>query len=406
MIRLLLISSLYPNSEDLQYGIFVETRLQNLLASGQVQAQVIAPVPWFPSLLRGLTSLRPFSQYKRYIDVPACERLQGVTVYHPRYLVIPKLGMLLTPIFMALSILLALFKVRKHGYTYDLVDAHYYYPDGVAVAILAKLLNRPIVITARGSDINLIPEAYLPRKMILWAARRATASVTVCQALARRMIDMGAEPENIHVFRNGVDLELFKPKDYDVMRNKWRVNGVTLLSVGHLVERKGHGLVIEALLALPNVNLIIAGDGVLRRTLEEKVARLNFVERVKFVGVLQQGELAELYSAADVLVLASSREGWANVLLEAMGCGTPVVAVDIWGTPEVVCHRSAGVLVKERSPEGLAQGITRLLESQPDRKATRHYAEGFSWKPTVEGLVKLYGDLIESPAINSAMEKN
>lgn len=274
------------------------------------------------------------------------------------------------------------------------------------MAILAKPLNKPIVITARGTDINLIPDSCFPRQMILWAARRAAASVTVCQALAQRIIDMGAEANKVHVFRNGVDLERFKPKDYEEMRNKWGVDGVTLLSVGHLVERKGHGLVIEALLALPNINLIIAGNGVLRRTLEEKVTRLDLAARVTFVGVLQQSELAELYSAADVLVLASSREGWANVLLEAMGCGTPVVAVDIWGTPEVVSHRSAGVLVKERSPEGLVRGITLLLSSQPDRKATRRYAEDFSWQPTVDGLLKLYGDLMEYSETSSAMEKS
>jgi len=406
MIKLLLISSLYPNSEHLQHGIFVEARLQKLLVSGQVEAQVIAPVPWFPRLLRPLTEFAPFAHYARYIDVPSQEVLQGVRVYHPRYFVIPKVGMLLTPVFMALSILFALFKVRNHGYAYDLVDAHYYYPDGVAVAILAKLLNKPIVITARGSDINIIADAYIPRKMILWAERRAAASITVCQALAQRMIDMGAEPEKNHVLRNGVDLELFKPKDYDAIRNKWGVAGVTLLSVGNLVELKGHGLVIETLQALPSVNLIIAGGGELRRDLEAQVKRLNLVGRVRFVGVLTQEELVELYSAADVLVLASSSEGWANVLLEAMGCGAPVVAINVGGIPEVVCHHSAGVLVEKRTPEGLKGGISHLMARQLSRKSTRLYAERFSWQPTVEGLLRLYGELTESSLPINAMEKN
>jgi len=220
------------------------------------------------------------------------------------------------------------------------------------------------------------------------------------------MIDMGAEPEKNHVLRNGVDLELFKPKDYDAIRNKWGVAGVTLLSVGNLVELKGHGLVIETLQALPSVNLIIAGGGELRRDLEAQVKRLNLVGRVRFVGVLTQEELVELYSAADVLVLASSSEGWANVLLEAMGCGAPVVAINVGGIPEVVCHHSAGVLVEKRTPEGLKGGISHLMARQLSRKSTRLYAERFSWQPTVEGLLRLYGELTESSLPINAMEKN
>ena len=116
--------------------------------------------------------------------------------------------------------------------------------------------------------------------------------------------------------------------------------------------------------------------------------------RVRFLGAVPHAELAALYGAADALVLASSREGWANVLLEAMACGTPVVATDIWGTPEVVADPAAGRLVPERTPAALAAAVAALLADPPARAATRRYAERFSWDATVEGQLALFAEVV------------
>lgn len=105
---------------------------------------------------------------------------------------------------------------------------------------------------------------------------------------------------------------------------------------------------------------------------------------------MPQAKLRTLYSAVDCLVLASSREGWANVLLEAMACGTPVVATNVWGTPEVVATPEAGVLMDERSAGGIVRGVARLREALPTRGATRAYAEQFGWQPTTEGQLTLF----------------
>jgi len=139
---------------------------------------------------------------------------------------------------------------------------------------------------------------------------------------------------------------------------------------------------------------MIAGEGPERSALERLAANLKVSGRVRFLGNVPHAELHRVYSAADALVLASSREGWPNVLLEAMACGTPVVASNIWGNPEVVSRPEAGVLMNERSAAGVAEGVKRLFAALPERQATRRYAEGFSWDATSEGQLRLFRDVI------------
>jgi glycosyltransferase involved in cell wall biosynthesis len=104
--------------------------------------------------------------------------------------------------------------------------------------------------------------------------------------------------------------------------------------------------------------------------------------------------LKKYYGAADALVLASSREGWANVLLESMACGTPVIASNVWGTPEVVASPDAGILMSERTPQGLVQAVHALRASYPQHEATRRYAEKFSWDDTTQGQIKLFQKIL------------
>ena len=387
--RILTLSSLYPNVQQPQHGIFVEQRLRQLLASGQVHARVLAPVPWFP-----FTSKR-FGNYARYQSIPDTEERHGIKISHPRYLTLPKIGMSIAPLLMARSIERSVRGVAASRFPVDLIDAHYFYPDGVASAMLAKKLKIPLVITARGTDINLIPKYAIPRKMILWAADQAAAVIGVSHALKERMVELGVDESKITVLRNGVDLDLFRPIDQNTARQKvglWQ--GRWILSVGHLIERKGHHLIIEALSLLRDTNLAIIGDGPMRAELQAMAVRLGVEDRVHFLAAVEQIELPVYYSAADALVLASSREGMANVLLEAIACGLPVVATPIWGTPEVIASPDAGVLTQDRSTDGLVAGIKELFCDYPDRRRTRKYAESFSWDNTTNGLIELFRSVL------------
>lgn len=376
-LNILTYSSLFPNAVQPSHGIFVRTRLNRLLASADIEAKVLAPVAWYPR------SLGWPKKYAGYAQVPAVEDQDGLTVLHPRYFLIPKVGMTTAPLFMMKGSIGAVRALINDGFRIDAIDAHYFYPDGVAAAMIGKALGIPVTITARGTDINLIPKFRIPRRLILGAARQAHAVFTVCSALKDELVRLGADPSKIVVARNGVDLELFRPDpDREGLRRQLGMSGLCLCSVGLLIRRKGHELCIGALRGLPGATLYIIGDGPEREALGNLANSEGVAERVRFVGRVGQTELKNFYAASDALMLASDREGWANVLLESMACGTPVVATAIWGTPEVVSTPEAGELVHERSAAGLAAGVRTLVARQPDRARTRAYAEGFSWDKT------------------------
>jgi len=383
-IRLLVFSTLFPNAVQPSHGVFVENRLRHLLSDGGVSAQVVAPVPWFPS------AVHRFGRYAAYARVAAEETRFGIAVRHPRYVVIPHVGMTLAPFLLYAAARGAVARLLAEGHRFDLIDAHYFYPDGIAAIMLGRRFGLPVTITARGTDLNLIPRYAVPRRMIQWAAGRADGLITVCQALKDTLVELGVAGDRITVLRNGVDLALFRPGDRVAQRQRYGLDGPTLISVGHLIRRKGHHLPIQALAMLPGVRLLVVGDGPERAALEATAASAGVADRVRFLGRRPHDELPDLYGAADALVLASSREGWANVLLEAMACGTPVVASNVWGTPEVVATPEAGRLMAARTPEALADAARALLADPPARAATRSYAEGFSWDATSRGQKTLF----------------
>lgn len=392
MLKILTFSTLFPSSVRPVHGIFVETRLRELLKSGQVVSRVIAPVPWFPS------ANPRWGHYAQFAATPSREMRNGLDVFHPRYLLVPKVGMVAAPLAIALAALPTVKKLLNKGFDFDVIDAHYFYPDGVAAALLGKWLNKPVVITARGTDLNLIPQFSLPRRMIRWASMQAQASIGVCSALMDVLRDMGTPADRLHVMRNGVDLQRFQPQPQEASRSALGLSGSPiLLSVGYLIERKGHHLLLQAMPEIlkhyPHARLVVVGDGDMRGALVQLARDLHIEPQVTFAGVIAQAELKHWYSAADVFVLASSREGWANVLLESMACGTPVVATRIWGTPEVVTDERVGLLVDHRNAEAIAAAVSRLLAHPPDRSQVRSYAEGYSWESTSQAQLELFNRL-------------
>ena len=279
------------------------------------------------------------------------------------------------------------------GFNFDLIDAHYYYPDGVAAGIIAQKLGKPFVVTARGSDINLIAEFAYPRKLILETAAQAAASIGVSGFLVEKLAELGVSRDKLKIFRNGVDLERFRPENKSEARNKIGLPAARkiLLSVGNLIELKGHHIAIDALTKLPeDTYLVIAGTGPERENLEHQAQQLGLSNRVWFAGHVDNQDLKWWYSAADILILCSSREGWPNVLLEAMACGTPVIATTVGGIPEIVLSPIAGRLMNNRTVESLIMAYWEIVTDYPRHSKVRAYAENFSWTATSEAQLALF----------------
>ncbi len=354
--------------------------MRHLNDLGDLSFRVVAPVPWFPFNIKRL------SNYSVYSTVPKREVRLDIQIFHPRYPVLPKIGMSLSPILLAGFTYRYLKSIQRDGYDFDIIDSHYFYPDGVAAVILGKLLDKPVMLTARGSDINLISNYYIPRKLIQWAANSAQQVATVSHSLKDGLMELGVDGSRIDVFRNGVDLVKFRPLDRDAIRDEMGLSQFTILSVGNLIELKGHHLIIEALKDLPGMMLIIVGEGVMRGRLESIASDYGVNDRVRIFNNVSQSELCKLYNAADILALASSREGMANVLLEALACGTPVIATDVGGNSEIITSSDVGLIISARTPNAIVSGINQLKNQYPLRQIIREYAETLSWDETSNSI--------------------
>lgn len=388
-VRLLTFSTLFPHEARPNQGIFVENRLRHLLASGEATSTVLAPVPWFPS-----RSDR-FGDWAVNARAPRTEMRHGIEIRHPRYPVVPRIGMSMAPWLLYRAMVPEVARLLRQGHRFDAIDAHYIYPDGVAATWLGRRFGLPVVMTARGTDVNLIPKYKVPRRLIQGAIRDAAALVAVSAALKQVLVELGAPDDKVTVLRNGVETNLFQPpSNRAAVRTTLGLTGPTLISVGGLIERKGHHRTIEAMRQLPDFTLIIAGEGPERDRLAGLITAYDLGDRVRLLGPRPHRELPSLYGAADASVLASSREGWANVLLESMACGTPVVAANIWGNPEVVQTPAAGVIYEPNTPTGIADGVRQLFAAKPDRAATRAYAEPFSWDETTAGQLAVFRGVI------------
>ncbi|MDR3416977.1 MAG: glycosyltransferase family 4 protein [Nevskia sp.] len=387
-MRLLTFTTLFPNREQPNHGVFVENRLRHLVATGEAVSTVLAPVPFFPS------GAAVFGRWGACARVPAREDRHGLAIHHPRFAVLPRFGMNISPFLLHQASRRALRRLLAAGARFDAIDAHYLYPDGVAAVRLGAEFGLPVVLTARGSDVTQFPDHPVPRRLILDAVARAAAVITVSAGLREALLGLGAAGEKITVLRNGVDTRTFRPLDREAARAALGLAGPVLISVGALIERKRHRLILEALRLLPEFSLLIVGEGPERAALEALAGRLGLAGRVRLVGERPHMVMSQYYSAADLSVLASSREGWANVLLEAMACGVAVVASDIPGNGEVVRERAAGLIVAANTPAGIAAAVRDLAGDPPSRAETRAYAERFGWEAISQGQLEIFRRVI------------
>lgn len=387
MLRVLTLSSLFPDARRPNFGIFVERQTLGLAAEQGVEVQVVAPVglPPFP--------LRLHPHFSGRGCLPSIESWKGLQVHRPAFPHLPGPGMRLAPMMMART-LLPLLRAIRTDFPFDIIDTEYFWPDGPAAVALGRALDVPVSIKARGSDIHLWGKRGFSRRQILEAGQAADGMLAVSAALKRDMAALGLPEQKIQVHYTGVDLDCFAIADRAIEKAALGITGPLILAVGYLIERKGQDIVVEAMRHLPDASLILIGDGPARPALEARIAQAGLDHRVRLVGSVPHEDLPRWFAAADVSVLPSASEGLANVWVESLACGTPIVIADVGGAREVVDNPAAGRIV-ERSPSAVADAIRELLASPAPREATRQTATRFTWTANAEALAKHLSELVQ-----------
>ncbi len=389
-MRPLVYTTLWPDPARPHHGSFVATRMLGFARRFDVPLAVVAPRPIVPPC-------GP-ARWRAFAGAPASSELQGHAVAHPRYLSLPGFGDRWRAGLLARGSRAALLE-RGRALQATLLDAHYAWPDGVAAArlrpALAAALGRrvPLVITARGTDLNLAPSIPVVRAQLAAALGQADHVVCVAEALREVVLSLGVPSERVSTLRNGVDVERFAPGERGAARAALGLprDGEWWLCVGHLVERKGQHLLLEAL-ARPEaraagVRLALVGRGEAQDALAAQARRLGLQARVRFVGAVRPDALPDWYRAADLLVLPSLREGWPNVVLEALACGTPVVATEVWGTPEILRGCAAGALC---APDVASLAAALAARDRLSAGAARPWALARTWEPVLDALHAIF----------------
>jgi teichuronic acid biosynthesis glycosyltransferase TuaC len=378
MLRVLTLSTLFPDAVRPTFGVFVERQTLGLAARPDVAVEMIAPIGRPPGVLgrRG--------PWAALAALPEREDWKGLTVHRPRFPLLPGVGAL-NPVSIAHRLLPLLRHIRTR-FPFDVIDAEFFFPDGPAALRLGAALGVPVSIKARGHDIHHWGRARWTRGQVLRAGRSAAGLLAVSAALKRDMVALGLPEERIRVHYTGVDLARFRPaEDRAAAKAALGVAGPLLVSVGALIPRKGHDRAIEALVRLPDATLMIAGQGPERGALEALAGRLGVADRVRLLGPQPHEALPALLAAADVGVLVSASEGLANAWVETLACGTPLVLSDVGGARELVDRPEAGRIVA-REPEAIAEGVRAVLAAPSDPGAIRATAARFTWEANAAAL--------------------
>lgn len=387
MLRVLSISTLFPNPALPALGPFVASSLKAVAARGDVDVAMVNPLgipPWPLSLHR---------QYAKLREVGETSQLGPLTVHHPRFSLIPKIGAQSNPARIAKAVLPLARRLHAER-PFDLVDAQFFFPDGPAAALIAQDLGLPLTIKARGADIHHWGTQQRSGPQVLAAARQAAGMLAVSEALKADMVALGMDAERIGIHYTGLDHARFRPIDRAAARASAAsdlgipTQGPLLTATGALIARKGQGIALRALAQLPRADaqFALAGKGGDEAALRTLAAELGVAPRVHFLGQVGHDRLPTLLAASDALVLPSASEGLANAWVEALACGTPLVIPPIGGAREVVRDDSSG-RIAERTPEAIAAALTGLLADPPAQATVAANAARFSWEANAEALV-------------------
>jgi len=389
-VNVLTITSLYPNNVNPTLGVFIRERLRHV--ARRCEVTVVAPVPYFPKWLK-------VGRWSAYSEVERSSTDGAIPVYHPRYLVTPKVGMSFYGDWYYLGVKSLASRLVSER-SIEVIDAHYLYPDGLAAVRLGDKLGLPVVVSARGTDVNLYPDFRTIRPLLRRVLKQATFLVSVSNALAERMVQLGAPENRLRVIPNGVDENIFFPEPRDKARARLGLppGDKMVLGVGRLVPEKGFQCLLESCRAAEAegepFRVVLVGEGPMGRELERRAIEGRIRDRVRLAGLRPFEELRYWYSAADLLCVPSYREGCPNVLLEAAACGIPAVSRRIGDIDQRFEERGLGITF-EGGTEELLRALRRAMEVDWRTETIVEQARRRTWARVAEEQVRVFEEAIE-----------
>ncbi len=400
-MRVLTVTSYFPNVADPTRTVFVKNLVQAMRA--RLPVTVVSPLPYAPPL-------RALPQWQRYRGVPLLETVDGIEVEHPRYLVMPKFDEL-SGLTYSLGITATLRRLVRERAP-DVLHVHCAYPDAVGVALAARRLGLPLVVTAHGSDINVYARRRALRPQIAWALRAAAGVIAVSRDLMSKIEPLvtGSGTRLTHIPCAGFDPRVFFPASRRELRSALGIPaaGRIVVFVGQLVPIKGLEVLVEAWAMLAQRRridagdrLVLIGDGRCRAALQQQARDAGIADAVRFLGSIPQEHVGRWLGAANLLCLPSRNEGTPNVVVEALASGIPVVASRVGGVPELVRDGENGCLVGPGDPAALADALAGALDRNWVAETMRSSVAHLTWSALAERNLEFLESVIGEAACAS-----
>lgn len=397
-LNIVVISNSFPNNEQAHRGVYIKQTVDYLKSF--VNIRIVCPLPWFPSF----KFFERFQKWSVFGRISYMYRFENWDVISPKYLSLPKISAHLSSLLMLPSVLRAVRRLHR-AKTIDLLHAHNIFPEGVTAVVVGKIMRIPVIISARGTDINEAASSGKLRCMqICWALMNADRVTAVSRALCEKISVLAPAIRDVSCISNGVNSDVFYLKDRVILREKYNINPDKriFLFVGKFREVKGVEYLLQALDLLNknsdlDFDMVLIGTGPLKQSYIDTVESYGISEKVSFLGNLNHRLVSEWLSVADIFCLPSLNEGMPNVVLEALSCGVPVVATDVGGIPDVVSSEN-GILVPPRNPMRLADALDSVVKKKWSREKVQRTVSNYTWEATTEKYYHVYLDVIGKEA--------
>lgn len=392
-LNVLVFTTSFPSLVQPEFGVHVKERLRVLSKSSDMKLRIVAPAPYFPKV-------KLFKRWYAWSQVPSDEIVDGLAVYRPRYVMLPKIGGYIHDRLIYRASLKYIENLQKQ-FDFDLIDSHFAYPSGSAAVMLGQRFGKPVVITCRGADIAVYPNQRFLGDRVRYALRNADQLVALSQEMRGRMIALGADDTRITTIPNGVDLTKFDSIERNEARTKLGLplDRPIILSVGYRLELKGFHILVDALAELrktyPNAMVAIVG-GQARWApdylpeISQRIQEHRLEGHVILAGTRPQEELKYWNSAADLCCILSSREGSPNVMMEALACGTPLISTRVGNVPEILQSPTLGSIIEARTAQAASQSLCEALSRTWNRETIRAFAMTHSWTQVASQVEQVF----------------